>query len=74
MFVGERLCLLAEEELQRPPHLEVWPSGRAARDDSELQRRLIEPVPSTRTSGRRSGLMCSSCRWAWVAVQDNPKF
>lgn len=36
----------------------------AARDDSELQQRLIELIPSTRVSGRRSGLTCSSSRWA----------
>lgn len=65
VFVGERLRLLAEEELQRPLHLDRWPSGLAARDDSELQQRLIEWMLSTCASGRHSGLTYPSSRWAF---------
>lgn len=68
------LEVVGGDVFERPLHLDVWPSGRAARDDTELQRRLTKWMPSTRGSGRCSGLTCSSSRWAWAVVQDNPKF
>lgn len=41
VFVGEKLHLLAEEELQRPLHLDVWPSGRVSSNGCRKRARVV---------------------------------